>query len=47
MTTLKAETRDKNVKAKRLRREGYVTYLAEKLQVPFRLRSDREKWSAC
>ena len=25
MTTLKAETRDKNVKAKRLRREGYVT----------------------
>ena len=25
MNTLKAETRDKNVKAKRLRREGYVT----------------------
>ena len=50
MTTLKAETRDKNVKAKRLRREGLcnlVTYLAEKLQGPFRLRSDREKWSAC
>ena len=45
MNTLKAEKRSMDVKAKKLRREGYVTgnLLAEKSKVPFPLSSPRRK----
>ena len=40
MNTLKAEKRSMDVKAKRLRREGFVTetYLEKRLKAPYRLK---------
>jgi hypothetical protein len=44
MTTLKAEKRSMDVKAKRLRREGYVT---GNVFAPFLLRWKRKTWIVC
>lgn len=45
MDTLKAEKRSMETKAKRLRREGYVTVMSSDMtsKVPFLLRSQRPK----
>ena len=43
MDTLKAEKRSMETKAKRLRREGYVTGNVFGKEIPFLLRSQRPK----
>ena len=49
MTTLKAEKRSMDVKAKRLRREGYVTgnVFGKKIQGSIPVKMERKTWIVC